>query len=51
MLPVALTLPPVVKFPPETLPVALISPLVMLPVVDTVFDPNAASNVVTLLLL
>ena len=42
ILPVALMLPVAVKFPPTKLLA------VILPVVDTVFEPNAAKNVATL---
>ena len=41
MLPVADINPPVSKFPPVTLPA------VTVPVVDIVFEPNAAKNVAT----
>ena len=60
MLPTAEAKPAVCKLPPTTVllteiavPVTLCVcklPLVTLPVVDIVFDPNAASNVVTLAL-
>ena len=57
MLPVAVTTPPVVKFPPDTFPVAFTTPPVLtlptliLPVVVIVLLPNNAKNELTLLLL
>ena len=45
MLPVALTRPPVSTLPPVTLP------LVIVPVVDITFDPNADNKETTLELL